>query len=114
MFEIACTYQPSASGYTFHPEDADSDYQCDLRVSFQPLAYYPAEPDVGAGADFNFDIEAIEVADHDGGQTWRRLEDDERAAAERFLDRHHRDEMYDAAERETAAAFGVSHLRRAA
>lgn len=114
MFEIACTYQPSDDGYTFHPEDAESDYQCDLRATFQPLAYYPAEPDVGAGADFDFAIESIEVADHQGGQSWRTLEGTEFKAAEAFLDAHHQEAMLEQAEREAAEAFGAPRYRRAA
>lgn len=114
MFQIACTYRPSDGGYTFHPEDAESDYQCDLRVTIRPLAYYPAEPDVGAGADFDFEFEAIEVADHQGGQSWRTLEGAESKAAEAFLDAHHQEALFEQAETEVAEAFGAPRYRRAA
>jgi hypothetical protein len=122
-FEIACTYQPTAFGLIFLPPDTDGAYECDLRVSFEPLAYYPAEPDVGAGADFDARITSVEMLDgrddtnEDGTpcQTpWRTLEGDARKAAEAFLDAHCRDDMWAEAEAETTAAYVDLVYRRAA
>lgn len=122
-FEIACTYQPIASGLIFLPADLDSAYGCDLRVHFEPLAYYPAEPDIGAGPDFDARITTIEMlddrdsVDEDGRPCrtpWRVLEGDARKAAEAFLDAHCREAMWAEAEAETAAAYVDAVYRRAA
>lgn len=122
-FEIACTYQPTAFGLIFLPIDIESDYLCDLRVSFEPLAYYPAESGTGAGADFDARITSIEMFDHRDGinddssvckTPWRTLEGDDRKAAEAFLDAHCRDDMWAEAEAETTAAYDDLVYRRAA
>lgn len=122
-FEIACTYQPTASGLIFLPIDTDGAQDCDLRVSIKPLAYYPAEPDIGAGADFDFAIAVIEMFDHrddrnDDGSLcetpWRVLDGAARRAAETFLDTHCREAMEDEAEAECAAAYVDLVYRRAA
>lgn len=111
-YEISCTYQPTAAGYIFLPEDAESDYQCDLRVTFEPVAYYPPERDIGAGADYDARLTLIEVADHAGAQTWRALAGAEHASAEAYLETHHHDAMWAEAEAETCEWF--TGYRRAA
>ncbi len=111
-FEIACTYQPTQAGYIFLPEDAESDSQCDLRVSFEPVAYYPAERDIGAASDYDARIILIEVADHSGAPTWRALAGEEYASAEAYLETYHHDTMWAEAEAETTEAF--TGYRRAA
>lgn len=115
MFQIACTYQPSADGPRFAPFNADSLHQCDLRVTFRPIAWYPAEPDTGQGADFDASIEAIEMMDwHGRDQSPKQLADAALDAAKAFLEAHHHDAMWAAAEQVTADHFGATDFRRAA
>ena len=66
MYTAECTYRSCGSGLLFFP--AGGDLECDLRVTFTPKAFYPAERDVGAGADFDADIASIEMRDWADGQ----------------------------------------------
>ena len=118
-YQIACTYQASAFGLMFLPIDTDGvPDHCDLRVTFHPLAYYPAERDTGQGADFDADITRIDIYDHQdgtvdtGGERWRPLAGKDLDAAKRFLDKHYRNDMWDEAFAETEAAYYDGFLNR--
>jgi hypothetical protein len=110
MFETQCVCQPSAAGLIFAPDDPDSAYSRELRVHFQPAAYYPAEPDIGAAADFDAHIVCVELGENG---IWRQLRGAERDAAEAFLNAHHRDEMWAVAEDETVEHFTGGYRRAA-
>lgn len=115
MYTAECTYKSSGSGLLFFPTGGDR--QCDLRVTFSPKAYYPAERDTGQGADFNADITSIEMRDWADGasdKAWHVLTGNDLWAAQCFLNQHHRDPMWDQAFDETAEAFGVETFARAA
>jgi hypothetical protein len=121
MFEIRCAYQPTAWGMIFLPEDIESDYGATLRVHFDPLDYYPAERDVGAGAEFVAEIGIIEMCDDRDctsnshrSSPWRTLQGLTRQAAIDFLEQSHHDEMWAQADEETAEAFGLDYYGRAA
>jgi hypothetical protein len=113
MFEQTCTYQNIPDGCVFLPEDAES-ASCALRVTFEPLAWYPAEPSVGAGADFDAAIILIEMSVDADGEDWRCLSGRDYQAAEAFLETHHHDALWAQAEHETAEAFDAVSYRRAA
>lgn len=110
MFEIPCICQPSTAGLIFATEDEDSPFACELRVYFQPVAYYPAEPDIGAAADFDAHIVRIEL--HNGEGT-RVLYGAGRVAAEAFLAAYHHDDMWAIAEDETLEHFTGGYRRAA-
>lgn len=113
MYTAECTYAPGSSGLLFLPANFKAD-PCELRVTFRPLAYYPAERDTGAGADFDAAIASIEIRDADDpGGHWHVLDGQDYDAARRFLERHHPD-MWDTAFAETEEAFGVETYARAA
>jgi hypothetical protein len=115
MYTAECTYRSSGSGLLFFPSGGDR--ECDLRVTFTPKAYYPADRDTGQGADFDADIAAIDIRDHGDGDTlkaWHPLKDGDLWAAKCFLNQHHREPMWDQAELETAEAFGAQEYARAA
>lgn len=120
MFQIECTCLPSPDGFTFWPEDSESDSPCELRVTFEPIAYYPPEPDVGAGHDFDARVASIEMLDASapvsiqGGEQWRVLTGNELHNAHAFLGKHHWKEMWAVGEAETLEAFGVDTDRLAA
>lgn len=115
MYTAECTYRSGGSGLLFFPSGGD--LQCDLRVTFTPKAFYPAERDTGQGADFNADIASIEIRDADAAdapKNWHPLKGNDLWAAKCFLNQHHRDPMWDQAFDETAEAFGVETFARAA
>jgi hypothetical protein len=115
MYTAECTFKSTASGLLFFPIGGDG--SCDLRVTFRPKAYYPAERDIGMGADFDAGIASIEMRDWADGasaKAWHKLEGKDLRAAECFLNQHHRDPMWDQAFAETAEAFGVETFARAA
>lgn len=117
MFEVRCVYEPTDCGPLFLPDDAEDvigGKPATLRVSFRPDAYYPAEPDVGAGPDFIAEIETVELMDDAPGgdlgnvpPRWRMLAGLWRRRAIEFLERSHGKPMWAQAEREVAEAFGV-------
>lgn len=114
MYEATCTYRSTPSGSIFLPDDIESDECAELRVSFDPLAYYPTEPDVGAGAHFDVAIGAVELMEHRGTEQWRTLTGASRTAAIAFLEQHHHKAMWWQADEEAAEAFGAPFYGRAA
>ena len=111
MFTIECTYQPSASGLIFLPNDAGGAYRCDLHVHFEPLARYRAEPDVGAGVSYEVGIASVEMLDHRDRKVAdkaRILRGSALKAARAFLDRYCPDEMWSQADSEAAYHFDGS------
>lgn len=87
MYECECAYRDDNGVRVFvlgEAMDEATDTICDLRVRFAITAIYPAEPDVGAGMDWNGDIAAIEIRTQDW-RRWRRLNGDEFEAARKFL-----------------------------
>jgi hypothetical protein len=99
MFEIECSYQQTFDGLMFFPEDNQDAAYCILEVVFEPVAYYPAEPDVGASDDFDAKIVAIRMIDDDANCSCRErsLTGASRRNAEAFLDAHHRTAMWEKA-----------------
>lgn len=118
MYITECTFRPcDAAGMVFLPFDANSEFTAELRVTFQPVAYYPAEPDTGAGPDFDAKIVRIEIRDaldDLSEKAWHKLEPRDAAAARRFLDEYCSESMWDQAFEETAEAFGADAYRCAA
>lgn len=122
MFSCECTYQPTAYGIIFLPPDCETDYQCELYVEFEPLDFSPAEPDVGAGPDFDWQIASIGMLDardryqHTPSRNKdniRILKNEAFDAAKRFLEAHHARELHDQANAETAEAFDAPYWRAA-
>ncbi len=109
MYIADCQYQLSGACLLFHATGHSVSDPCELRVTFKPVAYYPPERDVGAGADFQANITAIEIRDlEDPDETgWHKLEGADFETAFGFLDTHHNSPMWDQAEIETAEHFGV-------
>lgn len=105
-------------GLIVRPAALDTDWQQgELRVTFKPLNYYPAEPSSGAGADFNASITRIEIRDIQdvsGERAWHLLDPRDSATARTFLEAHCSEAMWDQAFDETAEAFGVETHARAA
>lgn len=91
MYECECAYRSDENGarvFVLGEEMVEAtDTICDLRVRFAITAIYPAEPDVGAGMDWNGDIAAIEIRTQDW-RRWRKLNGDEFEAARKFLLMH--------------------------
>lgn len=109
MYIAECSYRAGDVGLIFLPDG--SGHPCDLSVDFRPLAYYPAEPDIGQGPDFDAAIVTIQIRDPEDGnkpQAWHKLDGADFEAAKRFLDRHHSTPMWAQAEIETAEAFGAA------
>jgi hypothetical protein len=106
MFEIRCTHRPTASSLIFLPEDIESDRGAALRVSFETVAYWPAERDVGAGDDFDARIICVEIND-DRDNGWRRLDGQSRENAEKFLETHYHNEMWEAAGEQAREDFAI-------
>jgi hypothetical protein len=113
MFTKECSYRPTTSGFVFLPADLDTDLTCDLVVSFEPVAYYPAEPRIGAGDDFDARIVSIEMIDACDLDISPRvmLAGDSYRQALSFLEATCSSDMWEQAAEETVAALGV---RRAA
>jgi hypothetical protein len=88
MYECECAYRSDDNGarvFVLGDEMVDAtDTICDLRVRFAIAEIYPAEPDVGAGMDWNGDIDTIEIRTQ-CWRRWKKLNGDERAAAQSFL-----------------------------
>jgi hypothetical protein len=109
---VECTFEPRPTGLNFYLRTSVSfDSDCELCVTFQPTAYYPAERDIGVGADFDARIVRIEIrgADEaDNEKAWYTLEPREAEMAKKFLEEHHSKEMWEQAFDETAEAFGQS------
>jgi hypothetical protein len=116
MYTAECTYRSGEPDLLFF-FPTGGDRECDLRVSFTPKAFYPAERDIGADADFDADIACIEMrdcADADKPKNWHVLTGSALRAAKCFLNQHHSRPMWDQAFDETAEAFGVETYARAA
>jgi hypothetical protein len=117
MYIADCDFKLThETGLILSAPDADSDFQGELRVSFKPIAYYPAEPDTGADADFDAKITKIElrdIQDASGEAAWHRLDPRDKATAIAFLEAHCSRDMWDAAFAETAEHFGAEHRRAA-
>lgn len=108
MFETECTYHQVGSSYFFMADDL-GEKRCFLSVTFEPLAWYPAEPDVGAGPDFDAKIECIDLyfGDPNNHRFWpHRLTGLNLDRAKSFLESHHRSAMWGRAEEVTAEYFG--------
>ena len=108
MFEIECTYHSFAGVLIFLP-DGLAEGRCFLSVTFEPLAWYPAEPSVGAGADFDAQIACIDMYDgppDDKASIQRQLKGVDFDQAKAFLEEHHREDLWAAAEAVTAEHFG--------
>lgn len=118
MYIIECTFEPRPAGLNFYPRTGPScDSDCELRVTFQPIDYYPDEPDTGQGADFDARITCVEIrdaADEDDEKAWHILEPYEAGLARHFLEEHCSKEMWEQAFVETAEAFGQPAWRCAA
>ncbi len=89
MYEVECAFRRESGALLFihndHFNEATDDL-CDLRVSFDVTAIYPAEPDTGAGMDWNGDISTIEMRSYSGNwKRWQLLRHDEFEAAKAFL-----------------------------
>jgi hypothetical protein len=99
MFEVECKYLLTQNGLHFLPDDYHSGFKCTLQVAFEPVAYYPAEPDIGAGDDFDARIARITMLDDDAscGCYEKLLTSQSRENAEKFLDACHRDAMWETA-----------------
>lgn len=101
-FQVECPYRLGDDGIVFLGDTEvgdDHDDYCTLRVSFDVTDFYPAEPGVGAGSDWNGDIDAIEMREHGAGSRFRRfktLAGDEFAAAKAFLLRVHGTDLWNA------------------
>ena len=110
MYEIEAACHPTEDGLVFLPVDldaADERGACILRAHFQPMAHYPAEPDVGCGDSFDVDIEAVELVLPRvktplplGGKVLKRAKD--------FLNEHYGDQVWETADQEAAEHFGVA------
>ena len=108
MYEIECTYASTAGVLSFFPAGS-GERSCYLSVTFEPIDWYPAEPDVGAGHDFDAQIVSVDMYDgppDDSGSVQRHLTGLDLDQAKAFLEEHHRDEMWAVAEALTAEAFG--------
>jgi hypothetical protein len=115
MYITEAAFEPRPAGFTFYPitDATDIESACELRVTFQPTAYYPAERDTGMGADFDARIARIEIRDAAecyNDKAWHILEPREAALAKTFLETHCAAAMWAEAEIEAAIAFG--HLDR--
>ncbi len=111
MYITDCTFEPKPTGLNFYPIETcqDPSSACELRVTFQPLAYYPEESDTGQGADFDAKIVLIEIrdgAERNNEKAWHKLEPREAGLARAFLEAHCSAEMWAEAEIEAAEAFG--------
>lgn len=116
MYKAESSYRSGGSGLLFFLPGC-GDRECDLRVTFTPKAYYPAERDCGAGPDFDADIRSIELRDYDDGddeKAWHALTGNDLWAARCFLENHYKRPMWDQAFDETAEAFGVDDDMRVA
>jgi len=107
MYECECAFYRDDQGGTVlvRPEDmSDTDTICDLRVRFAITAIYPAEPDVGAGMDWNGDIATIEIRTQDW-RRWRILRGEEMERARQFLLTHYEDPLWQAADAYAEAIY---------
>jgi hypothetical protein len=98
MYEVECAYRRENGGFVFVHETQINeaiDDLCDLRVRFAITAIYPAEPDIGAGMDWNGDIASIEIRTM-GWRKWRILRDSEFDAAKAFLLKEYGRELWQA------------------
>lgn len=98
MFEVECAYRREDSGTVFIHEDnvnEETDALCDLRVGFVIADIYPAEPDIGAGWDWDGDIASIEIRTMTW-RKWRILRGAEEEAARAFLLREYGTELWQA------------------
>jgi hypothetical protein len=88
MYEVEVAYRPLAGGAVeFIPEaETGEDHQdfCVLKVRFHVAAILPPEPDVGAGMDWEGDIDTIHMRIAE--TPWsKRLRDEAFVAAKTFL-----------------------------
>lgn len=95
MFSIETAYQRGPDGHlTFLlAEEVEDDHEdwCELEVTFAPTVFYAPEPDVGAGMDWDGDIDEIRMRTFGAP---RALQDVSRDNARAFLLRHYGDELY--------------------
>lgn len=115
MFIAECAYQPTTYGLIFLPPDCESEHTCELHVDIAVTGYSPAEPDVGAGPSFEWEIEAVWFFDKrwgfdQGDKLKRRLDDAGDAAARRFIETYYADALRWQADYEAAELYGVGHL----
>lgn len=117
MYITECTFEPKPTGLNFYPLNGEADSDCELRVTFHPIAYYPEERDTGQGADFDARITRIEIRDADewgNEKAWHFLEPRDAELAKAYLEAHCSKEMWEQAFIETAEAFGYVAYRWAA
>jgi hypothetical protein len=92
MYEVEVAYRPLSGGAVeFIPEaETAEDHQdfCVLKVRFHVAAIYPPEPDVGAGLDWDGDIDTIHMRIAEFPRS-KRLRDEAFVTAKTFLLREH-------------------------
>jgi hypothetical protein len=113
-FIAECAYQPTAYGLIFLPPDCEANHPCELQVDIAVTDYCPAEPGVGAGPSFGWEIERVWIIDMRWGyDVWdkpmRPLDDAADARARRFIETYYGDELAERAIYEAAELYGVSH-----
>jgi hypothetical protein len=114
MFIADCVYQPTAYGLIFLPPTCESEHPCELHVDIAITGYEPAEPSVGAGPSFDWEIEAVWFVDLRWGydvndKPKRRLDDAGDARARAFIKTYYAAALARHADREAAELYGVSH-----